>query len=76
MARDPISERFNKRRKDKDLEKRRLKGMTSDEIEAEEELIENTEKVEKLSANEKPQRNDPCPCGSGKKYKKCCGAKG
>ncbi|UCE64771.1 MAG: SEC-C domain-containing protein, partial [Nitrospirota bacterium] len=18
--------------------------------------------------------NDPCPCGSGKKYKKCCGA--
>ncbi|MED3825520.1 SEC-C metal-binding domain-containing protein [Priestia flexa] len=22
---------------------------------------------------EKPKRNDPCPCGSGKKYKKCCG---
>ena len=21
-------------------------------------------------------RNDPCPCGSGKKYKKCCGARG
>jgi len=21
-----------------------------------------------------PGRNDPCPCGSGKKYKKCCGA--
>jgi preprotein translocase subunit SecA len=21
-------------------------------------------------------RNDPCPCGSGKKYKKCCGANG
>ena len=20
----------------------------------------------------KPDRNDPCPCGSGKKYKKCC----
>ena len=19
-------------------------------------------------------RNDPCPCGSGKKYKKCCGS--
>ena len=26
--------------------------------------IRNTEKV---------GRNDPCPCGSGKKYKKCCG---
>ncbi len=22
---------------------------------------------------EKVGRNDPCPCGSGKKYKKCCG---
>ncbi|MBQ1295900.1 MAG: SEC-C domain-containing protein, partial [Clostridiales bacterium] len=21
-------------------------------------------------------RNDPCPCGSGKKYKNCCGKKG
>ena len=25
-------------------------------------------------ASEKIGRNDPCPCGSGKKYKKCCGA--
>ena len=24
-------------------------------------------------SNEKVGRNDPCPCGSGKKYKKCCG---
>jgi hypothetical protein len=23
-----------------------------------------------------PGRNDPCPCGSGKKYKKCCLPKG
>ena len=21
-----------------------------------------------------PERNEPCPCGSGKKYKRCCGA--
>ena len=27
-------------------------------------------------AAEKVGRNDPCPCGSGKKYKKCCGATG
>jgi HEAT repeat protein len=26
------------------------------------------------AASEKPGRNDPCPCGSGKKFKKCCGA--
>ncbi|MDN3504048.1 MAG: SEC-C metal-binding domain-containing protein [Rhabdochlamydiaceae bacterium] len=25
---------------------------------------------------EKVGRNDPCPCGSGKKYKKCCGKVG
>ena len=23
--------------------------------------------------SEKIGRNDPCPCGSGKKFKKCCG---
>lgn len=30
--------------------------------------------VEPIKADEKPDRNAPCPCGSGKKYKKCCGA--
>jgi SWIM/SEC-C metal-binding protein len=24
-------------------------------------------------AEQVPGRNDPCPCGSGKKYKYCCG---
>jgi preprotein translocase subunit SecA len=28
-----------------------------------------------VRANNEPGRNDPCPCGSGKKYKKCCGLK-
>jgi uncharacterized protein YecA (UPF0149 family) len=27
-----------------------------------------------LRQSVKVGRNDPCPCGSGKKYKKCCGA--
>jgi preprotein translocase subunit SecA len=26
------------------------------------------------SVGDKVGRNDPCPCGSGKKYKKCCGS--
>ncbi len=30
----------------------------------------------RLGRNAKVGRNDPCPCGSGKKYKKCCGAAG
>ncbi len=32
----------------------------------------SVQKVE--SGKTKVGRNDPCPCGSGKKYKKCCGA--
>jgi preprotein translocase subunit SecA len=34
---------------------------------------ESTAKQPVKRAAEKVQRNDPCPCGSGKKYKKCCG---
>ena len=26
-----------------------------------------------VRSGKKPGRNDPCPCGSGLKYKKCCG---
>ncbi|WP_238374901.1 SEC-C metal-binding domain-containing protein, partial [Aggregatibacter actinomycetemcomitans] len=33
-------------------------------------------RIASFSQTEKPKRkvgrNDPCPCGSGKKYKKCC----
>lgn len=31
-------------------------------------------KLEPVKKEVKVGRNDPCPCGSGKKYKKCCGA--
>ena len=30
-------------------------------------------KQPKKRSEEKVGRNDPCPCGSGKKYKQCCG---
>ncbi len=30
-------------------------------------------KSKQVIVGEKTGRNDPCPCGSGKKYKKCCG---
>jgi preprotein translocase subunit SecA len=33
---------------------------------------EETVKVVHLDRKKKVGRNDPCPCGSGKKYKKCC----
>ncbi len=31
-------------------------------------------KIQPVRVAQKVGRNDPCPCGSGKKYKKCCGA--
>ena len=31
-------------------------------------------KAHTIVRSEKIGRNEPCPCGSGKKYKKCCGA--
>jgi preprotein translocase subunit SecA len=31
-------------------------------------------RAEPVRVDEKVGRNDPCPCGSGKKYKKCHGA--
>jgi preprotein translocase subunit SecA len=30
-------------------------------------------KQQPVTVEKTPGRNDPCPCGSGKKYKKCCG---
>ena len=33
-------------------------------------------KKQPVKVEEKIGRNDPCPCGSGKKYKKCHGAVG
>ena len=31
------------------------------------------EKAKPVQTGPKVGRNDPCPCGSGKKYKQCCG---
>ena len=35
----------------------------------------NAGSITMTSSKKKPGDNDPCPCGSGKKYKKCCGMK-
>jgi len=37
------------------------------------ELEAQTKFLEEQLKAKKPKRNDPCPCGSGKKYKNCCG---
>ncbi len=39
-------------------------------------IAEDSEKLKPITGTKKPKRNDPCPCGSGKKYKNCCGQSG
>jgi preprotein translocase subunit SecA len=61
---DELEESFQ-RRKRRELEQARMAG--SGEAQTVQQVVRGTAKV---------GRNDPCPCGSGKKYKKCCGAQG
>ena len=37
------------------------------------EIVKDFKRSKTVRVEKKPGRNDPCPCGSGKKYKKCCG---
>jgi preprotein translocase subunit SecA len=58
---DEIEEAFQ-RKKRKELEQARMAGSGDMQVQ---QVVRSGAKV---------GRNDPCPCGSGKKYKKCCGA--
>ena len=37
------------------------------------EIVKDYNRSKIVHVEKKPGRNDPCPCGSGKKYKNCCG---
>jgi len=50
-------------------------GKASDIVSQAAEDISN-QKQKPMRSGPKVGRNDPCPCGSGKKYKQCCGAIG
>ena len=58
---DEIEEAFQRKKK-KELEQARMAGAGDMQVQ---QVVRSGAKV---------GRNDPCPCGSGKKYKKCCGA--
>jgi len=58
---DEIEEAFQRKKK-KELEQARMAGAGDQQVQ---QIVRSGDKV---------GRNDPCPCGSGKKYKKCCGA--
>jgi len=49
-------------------------GVLTEERRAE--ITKEFKKSKTVVKEKQPGRNDPCPCGSGKKYKKCCGASG
>ena len=59
---DDLEEAFQ-RRKRRELEQAKMAG--AGERQPVQQVVRGAAKV---------GRNDPCPCGSGKKYKKCCGA--
>ncbi len=59
---DDLEEAFQ-RRKRRELEQARMAG--AGERQPVQQVVRSSAKI---------GRNDPCPCGSGKKYKKCCGA--
>ncbi len=40
------------------------------------EAVAASEKAKPIRTGPKVGRNDSCPCGSGKKYKHCCGKNG
>jgi preprotein translocase subunit SecA len=61
---DDLEEAFQ-RKKRRELEQARMAG--AGEVQKVQQIVRGAAKV---------GRNDPCPCGSGNKYKKCCGAKG
>lgn len=61
---DPGSRRFHDREEKERDYKKQLPGEDDDPL---------PPPVEPIKSGEKPGRNDPCSCGSGKKYKQCCG---
>ena len=52
--------------------KKAMEEVTTEERTAQK--AKGKKKKKKTVYNDKPKagRNDPCPCGSGKKYKNCC----
>ncbi len=48
-------------------------GIAKEKAPAPSPMAEAAKRKEAVAVGHKVGRNDPCPCGSGKKYKKCCG---
>jgi uncharacterized protein YchJ len=75
MAKDKINQRFEKKKQKGLLGGLFKRTVDPDLLTEEEQMLQNTKPVDPIEAKAEPGRNDPCPCGSGKKYKKCCWGK-
>ncbi len=63
-------------KEDAQKEQEALNRMKEQMEEATENLVTNFDQERVASSDKKIARNEPCPCGSGKKYKQCCGKSG
>ncbi len=63
-------------KEDAQKEQEALEKMKEEMEEATENLITNLDQEMVANSDKKIARNEPCPCGSGKKYKQCCGKSG
>jgi len=59
--------------KDRPPSEAEVQNMVDRTIEQAFEEHEEVKKQQRQPAAPEPGRNNPCPCGSGKKYKRCCG---
>ncbi len=60
-----------------ELERELAEATTNEDEMVEADFEEGEAPVRKpIRSQKKPKRNEPCPCGSGKKYKECCGKSG
>ncbi len=75
MSKDKIDDRYRKKEKKSVLGELSKRTVDPDLLDEEEEMLSKTKPVDPIEASSEPGRNDPCPCGSGKKYKKCCALK-
>lgn len=73
MAKDRFLSRFLKKKQKSDMRERARENLPPEVLDEEDEILANTPKVDPIKAEREPGRNDPCPCGSGRKFKKCCG---
>ncbi|WP_044418485.1 preprotein translocase subunit SecA [Halarcobacter anaerophilus] len=63
-------------KEDAKREQEALERMKEKMEESTENLVTNIDQEKVASSDKKIARNEPCPCGSGKKYKQCCGKSG